>query len=158
MNDSVSNIRRRERGSQVIEMGLMMLPFMAFIFLMLDISWAVFVKSSLQHAVREGVRYGITSRCKSGMHHDASIRDVVRKQSMGLLAGAEDSAISIKYYIPDTLAETNLNAGGNLIEVSVERYSLNPLGAIMRSTDPLVFTVRASDRMQPSPGGIAPQR
>src|SRR2546428_12666584 len=43
---------RAQQGSQTIEFGLVIVPLFAFMFLIMDISWAVFSKPALQHAVR----------------------------------------------------------------------------------------------------------
>jgi len=150
---------RRQRGAQVVESGLVLLPLFAFIFLLMDIAWVIFNQAALQHAVREGVRYAITSQTMPGLAHDASIKAVVQDQSIGLLAGPTGaSKIMIRYYIPNTLVETMSNAGGNLVEISAENHTLSPLGAILRSSSPLSLTARSSDRMEPSPGGVAPAR
>ncbi len=149
----------KQRGSQVVEFGLIIVPFCAFIFLLMDLSWAIFVKATMQYAVREGVRYAVTSQTMPAMGQDASIKTVVQQNAMGFLNGSAGAAeIFIRYYTPDTLVETASNAGGNLVEVSVEGYSLTPLGPILRSAAPLILTARSSDRMEGSPGGIAPTR
>lgn len=148
-----------QRGSQVVEFGLVLVPFLAFIFLLMDLSWAIFVKATMQYAAREGVRYAVTGRTISGSGQDASIKTTVQQNAMGFLNGSAGAAkIFIRYYVPDTLVETASNAGGNLVEVSVEGYSLNPLGPILRSAAPLILTARSSDRMESSPGGVAPAR
>jgi hypothetical protein len=64
--------RSRERGSQVVEVGLVLLPLCGFVFLILDMAWAFYVRATLQSAVREGVRYAITSQTMTGMGQDAS--------------------------------------------------------------------------------------
>src|SRR5580700_9875055 len=51
---------RRRKGSEMIEFTLVFLPMLMMILVLIDISWAVFVKSSMSFAVREGVRKGIT--------------------------------------------------------------------------------------------------
>lgn len=149
----------KQRGSQVVEFGLVLVPFCAFIFLLMDLSWAIFVKATMQYAVREGVRYAVTGQTISGSGQDASIKTTVQQNAMGFLNGSAGAAmIFIRYYLPDTLTETASNAGGNLVEVSVEGYSLTPLGPILRSAAPLILTARSSDRMESSPGGIPPAR
>ena len=49
---------RRQRGAEVMEFTLTFLPFLAMTFLLLDVAWAVFVKATLEYAVRAGVRSG----------------------------------------------------------------------------------------------------
>jgi hypothetical protein len=49
-----------------------LLPLCGFVFLILDMAWAFYVRATLQSAVREGVRYAITSQTMTGMGQDAS--------------------------------------------------------------------------------------
>jgi Flp pilus assembly protein TadG len=154
--------KSRERGSQTIELALVLLPLCAIVFLILDIAWAFYVKSTLQNAVREGVRYAVTSQTMTGLGQDASIKSVVQQNAMGLLSGTTNAAlITIQYYLPNTLAPVsglNSNQGGNIVEVYVQSYSLPPLGPILRNPTPLSLGAQAYDRMEGSPGGVPPAR
>ena len=163
-------MRRKERGSQTLEMALCLLPLIGLNFLILSIGWAIFTKATLQHAVAEGVRYAITSRTMPNMGQDASIKTTVQQNAMGFLSGDKANKISIQYYLVDPtsgeLTPTNSNLGGNIVEVSVNDYSAGPLAPILQwvgrsdanSHQPATFSVRASDRMEGSPGGIPPTR
>src|ERR1700686_4277113 len=85
----ISNKRQgRERGSEVVEFGLVCVPFFAFMLLILDISWAIFNKAVLQHAVEEGVRYAITYHPLTGLGQEASIKSVVQNNAIGMLQGS----------------------------------------------------------------------
>jgi Flp pilus assembly protein TadG len=154
--------RFRERGSQVVEMAFVLLPLCAMVFLIMDMAWAFYVKATLQNAVREGVRYAITSQTMSGLGQDASIQAVVQTNAMGLLPGSAGAAlINIQYYLPNTLTPVSgldSNAGGNIVQVSVQGYSLPPLGPILRNPAPLSLGAQSFDRMEGSPGGIPPAR
>ncbi|MFN7997533.1 MAG: TadE/TadG family type IV pilus assembly protein [Bryobacteraceae bacterium] len=155
-------VRSRERGATVVEMGLTLLPLCGFVFLILDMAWAFFAKATLQNAVREGVRYAITGQTMTGKGQDASIKTVVQQNAMGLLSGSSGaSLISIQYYLPDTLQPVsglNSNQGGNVVQVAVTGYSLPPLGPILRNPAALSLGAQAWDRMEGSPGGVAPAR
>jgi Flp pilus assembly protein TadG len=155
-------VRSRERGSQVVELALVLLPLCALVFLILDMAWAFYVKATLQNAVREGVRYAITSQTATGLGQDASVKAVVQQNAMGLLSGSGGAAlINIQYYLPNTLAAvsgSNSNTGGNIVEVSVQGYSLPPLGPILRNSASLSLGAQAFDRMEGSPGGVPPAR
>jgi Flp pilus assembly protein TadG len=144
----------------MVELALVLLPLLALIFGIMDFGFGIFVKSTLQHATREGARYAVTSRTGAGMGQDASIRAAVQRNAMGFLNGTAGAAkIYIRYYVPGTLVETQSNAGGNIVEVSVEGYTWNWMAPLMRrSTGPLVVVARSSDRMENSPGGIPPTR
>lgn len=59
----VSNyLRRRQGGSAAVEMALVAPVVLLLMFAMLEFSLLFFTTLSMQYAVREGVRYGITGR------------------------------------------------------------------------------------------------
>ena len=65
-------VRRRRsraercRGAEVLEFTFVFLPMMAMIILLIDVAWAVFVKATLEYAVRaESVR---ASRLPAARH------------------------------------------------------------------------------------------
>jgi Flp pilus assembly protein TadG len=144
----------------MVELALVLLPLLAIIFAIIDFSLAVFLKSTFRHAAREGARYAVTGRTSAGMGQDASIRGVVQQNAMGFLDGTSGAAkIYIRYYNPGTLVETQSNAGGNIVEVSIEGYTWNWIAPVMRSaTPPMTVLARSSDRMENTPGGISPPR
>ncbi len=151
--------RERRRGAALIELALVILPLLALLLAILDFSFALFLKSTLQHAVREGVRYAVTGRITTGLGQDASIKGVVQKNALGFLNGDNASKIYIRYYTPGSLTETTSNAGGNIVEVSVEGFTWRWLAPLMRTGLPaLILTARSSDRVEPSPGGVPPTR
>ncbi len=150
---------RRDDGSQIIELSLVILPLLAIVFLILDASWVIFAKASLQYSVREGVRYAVTSQTISGMGQDDSIKTVVQQHAFGFLNNASDlGKIGINYYDPNSLTATNSNAGGNVVEISVDGVSIYPMGPIWRSATAIDLSARSSDVMEGSPGGIPPKR
>jgi len=151
---------RRRRGAALIELPLVLIPLIALWVAIIDFGFGIFLKCTFQHAVREGVRYAVTSRTQAGMGQDASIKSVVQTNAMGFLNGSPGAAkIYIRYYVPGTLAETQSNAGGNIVEVSVEGYTWNWIAPVQRSTmAPLTILARSSDRMEASPAGVPPPR
>lgn len=149
---------RRERGSECIEMALIFLPLCGFLFLIMDVAWMTYTRATLQSAVREGVRYAITNQTKAGMGQDDSIKSVVRKNAMGLINDGNASTINIQYRTPDTGDTTTSNAVGNTVEISIQKYQMSPLGAVLHSGKPLTMSAVASDRMGGAPGGIPPAR
>src|SRR5438105_3846046 len=69
MQSTEEGVRRRRKsqgGHEILETALTMALFFGFMFLIIDISMAVFIKGSLQTAVEEGVRTGITETLLSG--------------------------------------------------------------------------------------------
>src|SRR5277367_1912038 len=134
-----------EKGSEIIEFGLVIVPLLAFVLLIVDIAWVLFAQSTLQFAASEGVRYAVTSQTMSGMGQDASIRTVVINDAFGFVTSATSSNIAINYYNPSTLAATNSNAGGNVVQIVISGVNVFPLGPIWRSQTAMVLTASSSD-------------
>jgi Flp pilus assembly protein TadG len=154
-----SNRRRGQHGAELVEFGLTIVPLFGFIFLILDVSWMIFAQVTLQSAVREGVRYAVTGQTMSGMGQDASIKTVVQNAAVGFLAGASGSnQIAINYYLPSTMVATNSNAGGNIVQVSIQGFALSPLGPILHSGSPVAISAVASDIVEPPASGVPPAR
>ncbi len=145
----------RQRGNAAVETALILLPLMALIFAFIDHGLVVFLQSTFQHAVREGVRYAVTYQTFGGMGHDASIRKVVAQQSMGFLRGRED-AIKIRYFDPATFQEVPDNVPGNIIEVSIEGFEHRWLAPLWRAAGLIRIHARAADRMEGLPTGAMP--
>src|SRR5579871_6578983 len=94
------------RGSVLVESALSTLPMLALLWGIFDIGFAIFVKNTMNFAVRQGVRYAITSQTMPGLGHDASIKTRVKDYSLGLadaLSPNHDGmgAIRITYYDPE---------------------------------------------------------
>jgi Flp pilus assembly protein TadG len=134
--------RSRTRGAaEVIEFTLVFLPLMAMTTVLVDTAWAVFAKSTLQRAVREGVRTGVTltqSQMAQGACLTDTVKGIVQSNSLGVLHGSSGlSKIQVHYYLPpapnstaaatDVSGQTNGDAPGNIMVVSVNNYSLIPL-------------------------------
>lgn len=151
--------QRRRTGASIVEMSLVVLALFGLLFLLMDLSWVVFAKATIQHAVREGCRFAVTSQTLAGLNHIASIREVVRRNSMGFINQSQTGLIQVRFYSPDSLLEltgAGSNGGGNLVIVSVENFEVRPLIPLLRSGAPVRFTVRAADRMEASPRGLPP--
>lgn len=163
-NNIATKSKHSERGSEVVEFGLVLLPLLGLIFLVMDIAWLVFAQGSLQWAVQQGVRYGITSNVISGKGQDASIKSVVQTNAMGFLNGSTGlSKISVNFFSPSNLSNaltgSGSNAGGNVLQVSVSGVSVSSFGPVWR-TGPAALSLSAisSDVMESSPGGVPPTR
>ncbi|HVT95628.1 MAG TPA: TadE/TadG family type IV pilus assembly protein [Bryobacteraceae bacterium] len=152
--------RSGQRGSAFIEATLVLLFLFALIFVIIDLSWAQFAKATLQHAVRAGVRYAVTGQTGTSpkgvaLGQVASIQQVVQQESMGFLTDA--SKISVQFFTPGTNPPTacpsttaGCNAGGNLVVVSVQNFTVNPFAPLLRNGSPVTFTVSAGDLLEPA--------
>jgi Flp pilus assembly protein TadG len=138
----------------MLEATLVILPFFAMILGIIDLSQAFFVRTTLQHSVRVGVRYAVTYQTKPGMCQDASIKEVIRSQAMGFLKPSDiTNKVFVRYYKPDTLAATVNNWPGNIVEVSIENYQWSWISPLWRTVTPMTVVARASDRMEGLAGG-----
>ena len=98
--------KKVQRGNQLVEVALIFLPLCALLFGLFDFSVAIFMRATMQSAVREGVRYAVTYQTLPSMCQDASIKQIVKNSAAGFLSDpAHDSKIKVRYY-----AVTNLTA------------------------------------------------
>jgi Flp pilus assembly protein TadG len=159
--------KQKQRGSEMLEFTLVILPMLAFLFLILDIAWAVYGRSTLQYAVAQGVRYAVTSQTMGGLGQKDSIRTVVQRSAFGRL-GSDSSApawsnIQVHFFLPDGTDVSN-TPGGNgehngvypLVEVSVEYLSANTFMPTIKipglgTLSPIIMSARSWDRMESSP-------
>jgi len=139
---STRNRNHRRKGAELLEFTMALLPMLAMMFLLLDVAWAIFVKSTLEYAVRSGVRYGITitgtEATAASSNMTAMVKSTVQSNALGLLGGASGLAyIKVHYYQPpapnsngsltDVSTQTDGNAGLNVMQVSIEGYALPSL-------------------------------
>lgn len=151
----------------MVEFTLVMLPMLMFLFLILDVAWAVYSRATLQYAVAQGVRFAVTSLTIGTLGQKDSIRTVVQQNAFGRL-GANSSApawakIQVHFYLPDGTDVSGV-AGGNgqhngvypLVQVSVEGLSQTTFMPTIKmpglgTLSPIVMSARAWDRMEASP-------
>jgi len=166
---NVSSVRvrsRRPRGSALVEFSLAVLPLLAFFLGIVDVSFAVFIKNTLLFAVRQGVRYAVTSQTMTGMGQDASIKTTVITYSAGLVNTLSSdhngmNHVTVTYYDPTTLnvvTGANSNIGGNIVVVSVSGMTWNWMAPIWHGSTPLTFAVASADVMEASPIAGPPAR
>ncbi len=172
---------RRCSGAEMLEFTVTFLPMLVMVFYLLDVSWAIFAKSSLEYAVRAGVRYGITvtgtqaATAKSDL--TTMVKAMVQGNALGLLAGSSGLAkIKVNYLQPpaagsssaptDVSTQAYGNSPGNVMQVSIVGFTLAPLAPRIftwnqlpdKSASPL--SAIAADLIEPSndlpPIGTAP--
>lgn len=153
---SARNAGRRSssRGSSIVEAALCLIPFMAVTVGIIDVSLGIYIRETMQHAVREGTRYAITYRTIDGMCHIPSIKKVVKTHAIDFLSDAQvDTHVKVKFYLPDGSAESGENKPGHLVEVSIENFEWKWIAPIWHGKQPFKITVRSSDKMEGLPGG-----
>jgi Flp pilus assembly protein TadG len=170
----VEPVRRRRRarqgGNTLVELALIMTPFMALCLAIIELSLPIFKKSTFTSAVREGCRYGITYqttfRGTDYGSQTAAIKAVVEANSMGFLNSSNASLIHVKYYNPVTFTDvtgtSGANADGNIVEVSLAGYTHNwmvPIhwtygsSSFQVTQNPLAVNAVSADRLESLPVG-----
>lgn len=100
--------RRRQRGGAILEAGLIFLPMMAMFFGIVDVSFAVFIQSTLNTAAREGARFAVTfssnyNGTSCATSQATCIAQVAQDNATGFLSGARASYITVNYYTANDL-------------------------------------------------------
>jgi len=161
----------RRKGAEMLEFTLAFLPMLIMIFVLLDVAWAIFVKSTLQYAVRAGVRKGITitgtQATAAGTCLTQIVKTTVQSNALGLLAGSSGLAkIKVNYLQPpppgstaaatDVSTQSNGNQPLNIMQVSVQSFSLKALVPRIfgwkQAVDntPTVISAASADLIEPS--------
>ena len=160
-----SGRKRGERGASLIEFALVIIPLLGLMFGIIAVSWIIFVQNTIQEAVREGVRYGITGQTMSGKGLNDSITQVVQNYSFGFLTQNpncpnSNPQVAINYYSPSDLStpisDASADSGGNILQVSVTGVNLCGVILIARPDAGITLSAAASDVMESSPSGGAP--
>lgn len=162
--------RFRSRGSEVLEFTLVLLPLFSMTAVLVDTAWAIFAKSAMQRAVRLGVRSGVTMTASSmgtGACLTDTVKGIVQANAIGMLNGSSGlSTIQVNYYQPpapgssaaavNVSSQSNGDAPGNIMVVSVNNFSLIPLMPRIYNwkqaadKSPLSITVSSADLIEPS--------
>jgi Flp pilus assembly protein TadG len=155
----------------MIEATFCLMAFVAIIFLIMDLSWAVFAKLALQNGVRAGVRYAVTSQTSGSLGQVASIQQEVEQQSMGFISAAQASSlVSVCFFSVTSNPPASLgcgtgatatsigpaNSGGNLVVVSVNNYTVAPFAPLYRNSAPVSMSVSSGDLIESSGTGSTP--
>lgn len=150
----------------MVETSFVLLVFLGFIFLIVDETRGILAKVTLQHAVRSGVRYAVTSQTAvSGgtqLGQVASIKQEVQNQSMGFLSTSDlSSHVTVTFWtvnsnLPKQVTGTGANAAGNLVVVSVNAWPFAPIASVLHSGSSIPITVSSGDLIESSGSGTAP--
>jgi Flp pilus assembly protein TadG len=146
------NIFGSRKGQSGFEAGLILIPLLVFIFGIIDTSLALWVRSTLEHAAREGARYAITYATQSGLGQCDSIKRVVVANSVGLLTDAD---VSVTFWDGSNPSVASTNLPDNVVVVSAQRNWVWITRLAMGASN---LTIRASsaDRMESLGAGQSP--
>jgi Flp pilus assembly protein TadG len=138
----------------LVEFSFVLLPLLAFLFMMLDVAWIFFGWACIQEGAREGVRYAVTGSGTAETTLDNATKLVVEQYSLGF---AKSANISVDYYpstgysssgSPASLDGTaGATAVPNVVKVTVNA-SMGTFGPIYRTFAPVSLSASASDVMQ----------
>jgi Flp pilus assembly protein TadG len=148
---------RKRRGATLLEAAFVMIPMVVLVVGSTDFLLGLFVRNTLQHSVREGCRYAVTSRTGSGLGHVDSIKQYVRANSLGFVA--TDDQVTVKFFDESGRGEVTgfgANTGGNIVQVSINNYRWRWIAGAFTGTPDLNITVTSSDVLEPSPNGVPP--
>jgi hypothetical protein len=128
---------------------------------LMDTSWVIFARATLQHAAREGVRFGVTGQIQAPAACLAdSVRQVVVANAFGFVPTSQAAAmVAVMYYNPNTLAVVTgaaAAAGGNVIQVTISGLNVKSFAPVWRSASPISLVASASDVLESPPNGILP--
>lgn len=162
----------RQSGASMVEAGVILLPFLALFFALFDFGMALFLTNTVQFAVRQGVRYAVTSQVMTGLGQDASIKSTVNTYSFGFLSYlapgppkttcAGTACITITYYFQDLGASpvtltavtgVGSNAAGNIVQVTASGLAYSWMIPLLRGTTALNVAASSADIMEAQPSG-----
>ena len=102
-------LRASCRGQTLVEFALIAPVIFILLFGIIDFGMALDRRLTLQHAVREGARYGaVTTDC-------AAIQDRTVSQARNIITRDD---VGVHYYKPDGVTPTNPAAAGDMVKVS----------------------------------------
>jgi Flp pilus assembly protein TadG len=148
--------RKSQKGSYLIEASAITLLLLGLLFLLVDLSLALFTKATLQEAVQAGVRFAVTDRLASGQSYlNDSIVQVVQQNSLGMLNGTNGACkIAINYFNPVT-GQASTGTGGDVVEISIKNFNYTPIG-VLKSGSPVAISASSSDVLEQCPLGGCP--
>jgi len=114
--------KRKQRGSEMIEFTLVLLPFLGFTFLILNIAYAVYEQATIEHAVEQGVRYAITSPNPNNLGARATIQQYVAQNAFGTLSKTNGNP-------PEASGGTGWN------DIYVDWYTIDATGGGLTNVD-----------------------
>ena len=151
----LAKVRTRESGSATVEFSLVILPFFAILFMMIDVTWIIFGSACIQEGAREGSRYAVLGSGQAETTLDTAIKQVVQQYSFGFV---KTSNISVDYYPPTGYSSAGVpsnidgtpqaTAAGNIVKITVQGVTIKSAGPIFRLSTSMQLTASASDVMQ----------
>jgi Flp pilus assembly protein TadG len=92
---------RESRGSNIVEMALVLPLLFLLTFSIVDFASLFYVYLALENGVSQAARFGVTGNVNAGMTRDESIRDAMRKATPTLTI--DDDAFTFSHLVPGTV-------------------------------------------------------
>lgn len=146
-----------ERGMELVELTILLPVFLLLMFATIDFSRLVFTQTTLQHAMREGGRFGVTGDRlpdpddpKSMQSRIDSIRNVVNKAATGV--NVDPAGISIS---SARGGASNAGGPGDTLTISMNYRFVFVTPLVGQFFDDGAYTIRVSTsfRNEPFPPG-----
>ncbi len=135
----------------MVETAFVLVPFFVLLLGIIDVSLMVFLRSTLQNAVNQGVKYAASAQVFPGKCHEESIRKVVQDNALGFLSGSRANTIAVNYYsaadLSQPIAGPTGSEPGNVVEVAVKDYDWTLL-ILNKFTSSSKFSAFAADRLE----------
>jgi Flp pilus assembly protein TadG len=116
-NDRSRFRMQKRRGSELFEFTLVILPFLGFMSLIMNLGWAIFTQSTIQFAVAQGVRYAVTSPKLGALGMAASVQTYVQQNALGLLSGTAGTATGVDGWNYIYVDYYTVNGDGTLTQI-----------------------------------------
>ena len=135
----------------MIEFSLCFLLFLGTIVGFGQMAMAVWIKTTLHHAVREGARFAITGQTIGGAGQDSSIQQVISRSTAGVLSTAQAASLVSIEFFDQAGAPTASNASGNTVVISVRNYPVPMLvpAPVSYVRNALTVSAQAVARLEP---------
>lgn len=134
-----------QSGQAFTESALILGPLMFFIIGIMDTSMALWVRSTLHNAARAGARYAITYGTQSGLGQRQSIKNVVKRNAMGLLS---DDDVTVAFFQGNNPSVAGTNAPDNIVVITAEREWYWVARSIMSGSAMVTLRASSADRME----------
>jgi Flp pilus assembly pilin Flp len=91
-----------ERGVAALEFALILPPFLLLIIGTIEVALVIFIGSSIEAAVLQASRYGITNATIPGVSREERVIDIVRESTYGLV---DMSTVEIETLVYDSFSD-----------------------------------------------------
>lgn len=144
-----SRRRRREGGQTLAEFALAAPIFFLLVFGFVDMARLYQSWVTIQHAAREGARYGVTGRADCAIaspSREACIEYVARQQTNGIFNPTGDLTVGFRSWeypaYADPPADDSIGEQCDALEVNIEYEFTSSAPIISRIIGPVAITAR----------------